>query len=107
MMPFEYNFKEECPEGYVTLLPSQKDKVDVFTNQVIPAVMVNSAGCYPLGKAGLTPLKSLEYNGKVNFAQRFGEKGTKENALSIFNTDINYWTQELWDQLLILAEPYM
>ena len=107
MMPFDYNYKEANPTGYATLLPGQKDKVDVFSNQVIPAVMVNGAECYPLGKAGLTPLKSLEYNGKVNFGQRFGEKGTKENALSIYNTDINYWTQELWDQLVILAEPYM
>lgn len=107
MMPYEYDYKQNNQEDYDNLLESQKDKIDSLSNKVIPAVLIHGAGSYPLGKAGLTPLKSLEYNGKVNFAQRFGEKGSKETAQTIFDSDVRYWTDDLWEQLLILAEPYM
>ena len=106
MMPFNYDYKENNPEDYANLLASQKDKVDLLSNKVIPAVMVNGGECYPFGKAGLTPLKSMEYNSKVNFGAVFGEMGAKETAQTIYQREIDFYTDELWEQLAQLAEPY-
>ncbi len=98
-LPFEYNVKEEAPEIYAELEPAQQVKLDIYNNKTIPAVIVQEANSFKLGRAGLGPLKTEEFNGKVAFEALFGTKdkdGKYKTAQEVYDNEIAYWSDDRW-----------
>ncbi len=96
-LPFDVDAKTVAADIYDTLDAAQKVKLDIYNNKTIPAVIVQEASSFKLGRAGLGPLKSLEYNGKVNFEAVFGTVDNPTTAQKVFDADVAYWSDARWN----------
>lgn len=103
MLPFEYDVKEKNYALYETLDPAQKVKIDLYSDKVMPVVHIPQASSFILGKNGLRPLASIEYNNKVAFEANFGKSSNRDTAQGVFNGDIVYWNDTRWNQLISAA----
>ncbi len=103
LMPFNYDVEVKDKATYDLLDPAQKLKIDMYNHKTMPAVRIPESGSFPLGRAGLTPLASAEYNNKVAFESVFGKSGERDTAQTLFDKDYAYWNQTRWAQALSAA----
>ncbi len=102
-MPFKMDFIESKPELKAQINSTKITKIEMYLNKTIPVTIVRDESGIGLGRYGLTPLKSQEFNNKVAFESLFGlEKGFK-TAQQVYDEEIAYWNADRWDQVLMAA----
>lgn len=102
-LPFTYDIKTKAPEVYAGISDLQKSRLEIMKKNNFGEVYITpDYNDFPLCyKGGFAPWVTV-----FNFETAFGALSgnvNKKTAMEVYNGDIAYWTDTLWNEVMAKA----